>query len=82
MDGAPLVRDFSWSFAGRPLAGICSAYSGGLSMPRAIDAFLTEVALQLPYTSISDLMLEEIKVLEKHGGKWWFGGDLNFLTAQ
>jgi len=43
----------------------------------AIDAFLTEVALQLRYTSISDLMLDEIKVIEKQGGKWWFGGDLN-----
>ena len=43
----------------------------------AIDAFLTEVALHLRYSSISELMLDEIKRLENQGNKWWFGGDLN-----
>ncbi|MEO1324555.1 MAG: winged helix-turn-helix domain-containing protein [Pseudomonadota bacterium] len=43
----------------------------------ALDAFLTEVALQLRYSSISDLMLDEIKTIENQGDKWWFGGDLN-----
>ena len=36
VDGAPLARDFGWSFAGWPLAGICSAYLSGLQMPLAI----------------------------------------------
>jgi integrase len=48
-----------------------------LKSTAAIDAFLTEVALHLRYNSISDLMFGEIKVIEKQGGKWWFGGDLN-----
>ncbi|MEO1323161.1 MAG: hypothetical protein AAFV59_09165, partial [Pseudomonadota bacterium] len=48
----------------------------------AIDAFLTEVALQLRYSSISELMLDEIKKLENQGDKWWFGGDLNFSISQ
>ena len=43
----------------------------------AIDAFLTEVALHLRYSSISELMLAEIKNIENQGDKWWFGGDLN-----
>ncbi len=43
----------------------------------AIDAFLSEVALQLRYTSISEYMLAEIKSIENQGTGWWFGGDLN-----
>ncbi|MFN3213710.1 MAG: Arm DNA-binding domain-containing protein [Henriciella sp.] len=36
VDGGPLARDFSWSSAGWPLAGICSAYSSGIQTPLAI----------------------------------------------
>ena len=44
---------------------------------KASAAVFTEVALQLRYSSISDLMLSEIKSIENQGDKWWFGGDLN-----
>ena len=43
----------------------------------AIDAFLTEVALHLRYTSISGLMIEDVKNIEEQGDNWWFEGDLN-----
>jgi len=43
----------------------------------AIDAFLSAVALQLRYTSISEFLLESVDSQRKQAEEWWFGGDLN-----
>ena len=43
----------------------------------AIDDFLTRVACQLRANSISDFLIESLKVEQKQGGEWWFEVDLN-----
>ncbi len=43
----------------------------------AIDAYFGALACELRVNSVSDFLIENLKIQQNQGGKWWFGGDLN-----